>query len=441
MVKTQNAGSRNANSLPIRDQVDPLSKEQIELLSRGELALQAIRFRKQAAEYAAAASELEQAIQLAQGGNSELLQKWLEGRDSTVRTEWISPSVGSVTGTHLVSSVTPTEDVENSEPVRKSGIGESDERASTDRVTVGLKRAEQKEPDPNDATDAGKSLSLEESGRMSHAISTELPAQDRTLRSRSQPTGRKQDPTPKRPPERKAFQREDRKEQEHRPQKVDGKPSVRSIPSWMISVGMHLVLLVGLGVCTIKAIESPVVMAIQSAPMESDEVSLHLPVSDDEPELSHELESSIQSSESSNDLSSIDVASSTLSSSLSEVLSQSGIGNPIGSSLPNARDEVGRSSDVLGESVTSSAKASFFGVQAVGNTFCYIVDSSGSMRRDGAFDAAKGELIRSIMTLKPNQRFYIYFFSDEISALTINGETPEPFPVHATNENIQATKA
>lgn len=56
--------------------------------------------------------------------------------------------------------------------------------------------------------------------------------------------------------------------------------------------------------------------------------------------------------------------------------------------------------------------ASFFGVKSKGKKFCFVVDNSGSMK-GGKFKAALSELSASIDKLKPDQSFYIIFFSHQ----------------------------
>ena len=56
--------------------------------------------------------------------------------------------------------------------------------------------------------------------------------------------------------------------------------------------------------------------------------------------------------------------------------------------------------------------AAFFGSQGAGKTFVYIVDMSGSMF-GARFERARKELISSIAKLKPEQQFYVFFFSDQ----------------------------
>ena len=106
------------------------------------------------------------------------------------------------------------------------------------------------------------------------------------------------------------------------------------------------------------------------------------------------------------------------------------------------------SSSATGDAIqqaTSSTKSNtgvvegvqFFGVKAAGNTFCYVVDCSASMKKDDAFAAAKRELLRSLSQLKAKQRFYISFFGSEVERLKLEGRTEVLFPVYATPENLQ----
>ncbi len=214
-------------------------------------------------------------------------------------------------------------------------------------------------------------------------------------------------------------------------------PIQREIPSWMISSFFHGGLLLGLAVVTIRSMEPDRVLAIQAAIMEGEEVSLEMPLLSDAEILETEMK---------------ELEPSSLAPTLSSPSTLSDISGSLQGILEQTREETSGGENAqlhkqlqqsgglesLGEWSRNAASAQFFGVQAVGNNFCYIVDSSASMRRDGAFDAAKRELIRSIAALKPTQRFYIYFFSDEIEALTLRASVVESRPVYATKENVQS---
>ncbi|MFN3191586.1 MAG: VWA domain-containing protein [Aureliella sp.] len=87
--------------------------------------------------------------------------------------------------------------------------------------------------------------------------------------------------------------------------------------------------------------------------------------------------------------------------------------------------------------VKSTSNASFFGAAAGGNCFCYVIDASGSMR-GGPWEAARRELLKSLASLKPTQRFYIVMFTRSIEAIPQPGERePAEHALYATPENLE----
>ncbi|MEM8734240.1 MAG: VWA domain-containing protein, partial [Planctomycetota bacterium] len=90
--------------------------------------------------------------------------------------------------------------------------------------------------------------------------------------------------------------------------------------------------------------------------------------------------------------------------------------------------------------VKSTANASFFGAAAGGNCFCYVIDASGSMR-GGPWEAARRELLKSLASLKPTQRFYIVMFTRSIEAIPQpGGREPAEHALYATPENLEHAK-
>jgi len=81
--------------------------------------------------------------------------------------------------------------------------------------------------------------------------------------------------------------------------------------------------------------------------------------------------------------------------------------------------ELGSSGDVTGDITTatlSGSSASFFGVEARGSRFIYIVDTSGSMAQ-GRIAALKGALSNSIMALVDHSRFAVVRYSENAELL------------------------
>jgi len=61
--------------------------------------------------------------------------------------------------------------------------------------------------------------------------------------------------------------------------------------------------------------------------------------------------------------------------------------------------------------------ASFFGVEATGSRFVFIVDVSGSMSVGGKIDALRSQLTRSIQNLVETSTFAVFTFSDDAAPL------------------------
>lgn len=61
--------------------------------------------------------------------------------------------------------------------------------------------------------------------------------------------------------------------------------------------------------------------------------------------------------------------------------------------------------------------ASFFGVEAYGNRFAYVVDVSGSMGVVGKIEALRSQLLKSVNALTENAQFLVVPFSSDAAAL------------------------
>lgn len=87
-----------------------------------------------------------------------------------------------------------------------------------------------------------------------------------------------------------------------------------------------------------------------------------------------------------------------------------------------------------GDAAQGSAQGgSFFGIEADGHEFVYIVDMSGSMR-GRRYRRATSELVRSVRGLRESQRFYVLLFSNNTVQMFGKSQShPETIP--ATEEN------
>lgn len=92
-----------------------------------------------------------------------------------------------------------------------------------------------------------------------------------------------------------------------------------------------------------------------------------------------------------------------------------------------------RSVGQRGEGTRASAGGTFFGLEADGHEFVYIVDMSGSMR-GRRYQRATNELLRSVGALRPTQHFYVVLFSSTTVAL-FNQPRTRAESVPASEEN------
>ncbi|NNJ25900.1 vWA domain-containing protein [Alienimonas chondri] len=76
----------------------------------------------------------------------------------------------------------------------------------------------------------------------------------------------------------------------------------------------------------------------------------------------------------------------------------------------------------------------FFGLRAEAETFVYVVDRSGSMDASREFAIAKREVLASLATLGPKQRFQILFFNDSVKPMTERARMEDGF-YYATGFN------
>ena len=211
-------------------------------------------------------------------------------------------------------------------------------------------------------------------------------------------------------------------------------PHQRRLKVWRVrgalaSLGAHGLLLLLLGWMTLRLPSPPASLELNSAAVESTHDAL---------EISQPLEQIAPDQAMENDVvqESFDAAGvlSHASSDLAPMLT--GLATPLASGLP--------SHNLLSASSTGSglphSNATFFGSAASGNCFCYVIDGSGSMR-NGPWEAARFELLKSLSSLTEKQRFYIIFFNRELSAIPLPGEqAPAPSALYATRENLAHTR-
>jgi hypothetical protein len=194
-----------------------------------------------------------------------------------------------------------------------------------------------------------------------------------------------------------------------------------------ISLGVHGVLLVILGVWVVVTVKNTPTLSVVAATVESNDVLMETPMESISPLESTSIDSA---SIASPDTSEIQIKVDTDAISVEKV--DLGI-----ASIAEASSVLQQMSKSGAPGTKQVEGAEFFGSKATGNRFVYVVDASPSMRRDRAFDAAKEEILRSLQSMKPKQRFAILFFGGSVEALELVPGQKIDQPVSATQENIE----
>lgn len=208
-------------------------------------------------------------------------------------------------------------------------------------------------------------------------------------------------------------------EQQHRQR------TVSRVSGLIASTVVHILLIVFLAFFTLRLPAPPASLAFEavSSDITTEPIEISQPLEVTTPE-SAEASEALESFDVSESLAE---ATSAMSSALGDMVSV------VPPTLPSAAMSAATAAGSPGPMSTSS---SFFGAAASGNCFCYIIDGSGSMR-NGPWEAAKLELLKSLASLREKQRFYIIFFNQELSAIPLPGERePAPRPLYATQENL-----
>lgn len=439
-------------------QSDKMSQlDSVQLLLRGDLALQAIRFRKQAAEYAAAANELEQALVLAKQGEVAPLKSWLARQspdarafepssDSASRKPNLSESLSTVSieadscranvrGTDSQQSANakkeddfkpaelqqPSVDVD--EPPRRRKVSEPLSRTSRSKATLSSLPNLNEPPTPGleaVPTEPANPLPMESKADVSRKLEERPEAEP----SPDAPTVSVSSDAPSVDTPRLIFALPNPESKATHP-----KPRFYSSHSVIISAALHGVALLCLMIYTIKLVQEQRELHLSASLSETSTASLEV-VSDVivDPNIS---ESSEMPTLAASDLGISKEVS--LGAQADSTLGAEPIGAEVGTkTIPDWKPA---GTDIM----TRVSNVQFFGVQAEGTTFCFLVDKSPSMKRDGAFESAIAELMRSISSLKPNQKYYVWFFSKELDGLSLGNGVVEKYPVNATPENIQRT--
>ena len=435
----------------------PDSQDQaIELLSRGELLLARLAKQAEAARAEAQRAELELALTAARGGSAEGLKRLLrvhEAHDADSPAPAISADVSGAQVTQLQResaapayfssaphlSIKPqvySDSNSRKEQDPKPGGLDASADLSWEALSVQARIRLEERADDLRRTDCRMPQILEKPKILEKTPNLRSPEEPRNQKPRAATTATasamdaggipvaKPRVKPKEVLQKLAaeFQPEVLEDQQlqHRKLKL-----ISRVGGLTASALLHVALLVILALVTLKLPMPPASLSFESNASESTietfEVTQTLeasePIEATEPMPMSETAVSLAS----------DLPSMT--SALTAAVSEVSVGSGVASSAALAAAAGG------GASVPTNA--SFFGAEATGNCFCYVIDSSGSMR-GGAWESARSEVLRSLGSLKANQRFYIIFFNQELDLVPEPGEKePARSALYATRENLE----
>lgn len=204
----------------------------------------------------------------------------------------------------------------------------------------------------------------------------------------------------------------------------------RQVPAWAISMLVHLVLLLVLGLITLAA-PSVADYAIIVASDDGEEPLEQMA----EIDLSEDLENmeNLSPSFESPSISESEMSELTLATSVADVsdIGPQAIDSDSVSQINAIFSENGTAMESLSDKV-GKMTASFFGSKAKGRRFVFVVDNSNSMQR-GRFHTAVNELVRTVEQMEADQYFYVIFFSD--TAYPLFWPSPVSQLVPATRKN------
>lgn len=413
------------------DPTGEASHDETALIDRARVVYQTLLYREQAAKYGAAANSLLSAITQAQSGTPEaleLLLRELSAHESLIRnctiadeqplpqpipaTAILVPSVIRTTANEI-NAINPTAKNVATEVVLSNGNSTQEitkaEEAKGSKTGDVAKPAPSKQQEPKDAVPkdtvpkqpALKQPASNKSAPKQPALNK--PALNKPASSKS------------------ALSKPALKQPAHKRGK--GKLPI----DFLASVGVHGIFLVILGAWYITVVIPTPTLSVVAGTVETEDVLIETPMESlSELETSAEEVTSIPTPQVS-DVAMVEVGAMQLETSVEA-------GVEVGGVMGEAVRELA-SASAPGKRVVEGAE--FFGAKATGNTFIYIVDASPSMRRDRAFDAAKEQIMQSLRSMKPKQRFNILFFGGAVQKLEITPGETLAGPVSATPENIE----
>ncbi len=425
-----------------------------ELIERGRLVYRAMRYREQAARYGAVANSLLEAIAVAEGGDATKLEVLLEEllqvespQDPLLDWREEPVTLGASTPDPCDLGKPPLELDSGREKQRMVVIQNADRNIARNREQhVAEAKAMPTLPATGITTQGVTTQGITAKGDASQLREEEAAGKRQAIGKK--PDSGKKPEIDKKPDSGKRPDSEKKPANGHNrvtgPQRETGpkrqagferqagpRRTKKRIPlDVMASVVVHGVLLLVLGVWFIAVVDPTPVLSVVAGTVETQEVLMETPMEADS-ELEKPLEEQMEGG-------AIEIPMPISPQSGVEALEMGAlaagleIAEEVGGGLGELRELAG--ANAPGNRVVDGAE--FFGTKATGNTFVYIVDASPSMRRDRAFEAAKREILQSLGSMKPKQRFSILFFGGVVDRIELEPGQGGERLISATPENL-----
>lgn len=438
------------------DPTGEVSHDETALIDRARVVYQTLLYREQAARYGAAANSLLSAITQAQSGTPEaleLLLRELSAHESLIRncaiadeqplpqpipaTAILVPSVIRTTPNEI-NAINPTAKNVATEVVLSNGNSTQE----TTKAEAVVSKPTDKEPTKVEEAKGSKtgdvakpvpSKQQEPKDAVPKDAVPKQPAPNKPAPNKpalKQPALKQpalKQPAPKQPVHKQPIHKQPIHKQPVHKQPAHKRGKGKLPIDFLASVGVHGIFLVILGAWYITVVMPTPTLSVVAGTVETEDVLIETPM-----ESLSELETSAEEVTSIPTPQVSDVAMAEAGAMQLETSVEAGV--EVGGVMGEAVRELA-SASAPGKRVVEGAE--FFGAKATGNTFIYIVDASPSMRRDRAFDAAKEQIMQSLRSMKPKQRFNILFFGGAVQKLEITPGETLAGPVSATPENIE----
>ena len=449
------------------DPTGEVSHDETALIDRARVVYQTLLYREQAARYGAAANSLLSAITQAQSGTPEaleLLLRELSAHESLIRNctiadeqpspqpipatailvpsvirttaneiNAINPNAKNVATEVVLSNGNSTQETTKAEAVvskptdkEPTKVGEAKGSSKAGDVAMPLPSKQQV---PNDAvpSDAVPNDAVPKQPALKQPASNKSAPKQPALKQPAPKQPVHKQPALKQPAPKQPAPKQPANKQPVHKQPANKRGKGKLPIDFLASVGVHGIFLVILGAWYITVVMPTPTLSVVAGTVETEDVLIETPM-----ESLSELETSAEEVTSIPTPQVSDVAMAEAGAMQLETSVEAGV--QVGGVMGEAVRELA-SASAPGKRVVEGAE--FFGAKATGNTFIYIVDASPSMRRDRAFDAAKEQIMQSLRSMKPKQRFNILFFGGAVQKLEITPGETLAGPVSATPENIE----